>query len=77
MKASIAAGNLTFSVIGSPNYYQFIIYGPPVEEIKRAEQNCNAGEVLVAASAWRLCSKRNYYFEEKDDDVLVSGICIN
>ncbi|XP_041983062.1 adenylate cyclase type 10-like isoform X2 [Aricia agestis] len=66
VKLAIAAGNLIFSPIGAGSEMNYVLFGLPVLEAKKAESLCASGEVKLTPTAWGHCYSRNYVHHVDD-----------
>ncbi|XP_014251393.1 adenylate cyclase type 10-like [Cimex lectularius] len=63
VKIAVSAGNFVFSTVGDEINSSYIIFGFPVLEAKKAESIADSGDTIVAPSAWKFVSKRDYACE--------------
>lgn len=75
VKLAISAGNLIFAPIGKGIDMNYVIFGLPVLEAKKAESVCSSGEVKVTQTAWGHCYSRNYdHVVHEDGHVTIKSI---
>ncbi|KAK9876037.1 hypothetical protein WA026_011150 [Henosepilachna vigintioctopunctata] len=60
VKLAIAAGPVIFSLIGNQKYSHYIVIGKPIMDVKDAEHRSQAGEIIVAPSAWLHVNATDY-----------------
>lgn len=57
---------MTFSVIGDDEIRSFVIYGQPIEELKRTQKISLANDLILSSSAWQHCTPSHYEYVIKD-----------
>lgn len=67
MKLAISAGNLTFSLLGDMETSYYFMFGPPILELKAAESQSFAGDIIITKAAWQHVSSNEYLAEELRD----------
>jgi len=67
VKLAIAAGNLTFSLLGDMENSYYFVFGPPVLDLKGAESQSFAGDIIITKTAWQHVSPNEYLAEELRD----------
>ncbi|KAH1007105.1 hypothetical protein HUJ04_004381 [Dendroctonus ponderosae] len=67
VKLAISAGNLTFSLLGDMENSYYFVFGPPVLDLKAAESQSFAGDIIITKTAWQHVSPNEYLAEELRD----------
>ncbi|XP_050306071.1 adenylate cyclase type 10-like isoform X2 [Anthonomus grandis grandis] len=67
VKLAISAGNLMFSLLGDMETSYYFVFGPPILDLKAAESQSFAGDIIITKTAWQHVSPNEYLAEELRD----------
>lgn len=67
MKLAIAFGDIYFSLIGDKDNSHYLMSGPSLWDIKKAEEKAIAGQVICTRDAWRYVTPSDYLYEDLDN----------
>ncbi|KAL1513756.1 hypothetical protein ABEB36_003124 [Hypothenemus hampei] len=67
VKLAISAGNLTFSLLGDMENSYYFVFGPPILDLKAAECQSFAGDIIITKTTWQHVSPNDYLAEELRD----------
>jgi class 3 adenylate cyclase len=62
----ISAGDVTFSVIGDDKARHYVIFGEPIEDLKKIQNVLSMNDLILSSSAWQHCASSEYEYIIKD-----------
>ncbi|XP_060536145.1 adenylate cyclase type 10-like [Cylas formicarius] len=75
VKLAISSGNVIFSLLGNEENSHYFLFGQSVLDLKAAEAQSFAGDIIVTRAAWQHVSPNEYLAEElKDGLAKVYGV---
>ncbi|XP_076268027.1 adenylate cyclase type 10-like [Rhynchophorus ferrugineus] len=69
VKLAISAGPLVFSLLGTETNSHYALLGTPIWDLKAAESQSFAGDIIITKTAWQHVSPNEYLAEELKDGI--------
>ena len=67
VKIAIAVGDFCLTYLGVPDFKNFDISGPAIDDSNKAEKFAEPGSIVLSLCAWNNCDKVLFDYEELDN----------